>query len=146
MIAKTQTDIEILREGGRRLARSVRILSEMIKPGVNGMDIETKAREMTEKDGDELAFFDYPSGKHGEKFPSGICFSVNDVIVHAPAMEYVIQEGDVITIDFGIRHKGLYTDHAATTIAGKALNTEDEKLVKGTYEALRIGIEAAKLG
>lgn len=146
MIARTQTDIEILREGGRRLARSVRILSEMAMPGVNGLDIEAKAREMTEKDGDELAFFNYPSGRHGEKYPGGICFSVNDVIVHAPAYDYVIQEGDVVSIDFGIRHRGLYTDHAVTVIAGKALNEDDERLVKGTYEALRVGIEAAKLG
>lgn len=145
MIAKTKDDIEDLREGGRRLARHVRILSEMVVPGAQALDIEARAREMVEDDGDSLAFMGYPSGKHGEKFPTGLCFSVNDAIVHAPAFEYVIQEGDVVSLDFGIRHKGLYTDHAVTVIAGKG-SEEDIRLVRGTYEALAVGIKAARLG
>ena len=58
----------------------------------------------------------------------------------------MIQEGDVVCIDFGIKHKGLYTDHAATVIAGKAQSPEDEELVKGTYEALKAGIAQARVG
>ncbi len=145
MIARTKDDIETLREGGRRLATHVRILSEMVMPGAQALDIETRAREMVEADGDQLAFMGYPSGKHGEKFPTGLCFSVNDAIVHAPAFEYEIQEGDVVSLDFGIKHKGLYTDHAVTIIAGKG-SEEDIRLVRGTYEALAVGIKAAKLG
>jgi methionyl aminopeptidase len=145
MIAKTKDDIEALREGGRRLARHVRILSEMVVPGAQAVDIEAKAREMVQAEGDMLAFMGYPSGKHGEKFPTGLCFSVNDAIVHAPAFDYVIQEGDVVSLDFGIRHKGFYTDHAVTVIAGKS-SEQDEKLVRGTYEALALGVAAAKLG
>jgi methionyl aminopeptidase len=145
MIAKTKDDIEALREGGRRLARHVRILSEMVVPGAQALDIEARAREMVKLDGDRLAFMGYPSGKHGEKFPTGLCFSVNDAIVHAPAFDYVIKEGDVVSLDFGIIHRGLYTDHAATVIAGKG-NDEDIRLVKGTYEAAAAGIAAAKLG
>ncbi|OGG57715.1 type I methionyl aminopeptidase [Candidatus Kaiserbacteria bacterium RIFCSPHIGHO2_01_FULL_55_17] len=73
---------------------------------------------------------------------------MNDVIVHSPAGQNgkIIQEGDVVCLDFGIRHKGLYTDHAITVIAGKAKSPEDEKLVRGTQEALAVGIAAAKVG
>ncbi len=145
MIAKSKDEIKDLREGGRRLARHVRMLSEMVIPGAQALDIEARAKEMVEKDGDLLAFLGYPSGKHGEKFPTGLCFSVNDAVVHAPAFEYVIKEGDVVSLDFGIRHKGLYTDHAATVIAG-AGSAEDIRLVAGTYEALAVGIKAAQLG
>lgn len=145
MIARTKEDIEILREGGRRLARHVRILSEMVVPGAQALDIEARAREMVKLDGDALAFLGYPSGRHGEKFPTGLCFSVNDCVVHAPAFEYVIQDGDIVTLDFGIRHKGLYTDHAVTTIAGTARD-EDVRLLHGTNEALAVGIAAAELG
>jgi methionyl aminopeptidase len=145
MIAKTKDDREALREGGRRLARHVRILSEMVVPGAQALDIEARAKEMVEADGDTLAFMGYPSGKHNEKFPTGLCFSVNDAIVHAPAFDYVIQEGDVVSLDFGIRHKGFYTDHAVTVIAGKG-SEEDMRLVRGTYEALAIGIKAAVMG
>jgi methionyl aminopeptidase len=148
MIAKTQEEIEILREGGRRLARHVRMLAEMTKPGMTGHELENKAREMVEADGDTMAFYDYGSGKKGEKFPGGLCFSVNDIIVHSPAAgnDTPIQGGDVVCLDFGIRHRGLVTDHAVTVIAGKALNSEDERLVRGTFEALRLGIAQAKVG
>jgi len=148
MIAKTEEDIKTLREGGRRLARHVSTLIEMVKPGVDVRDIEKTARDMVAQDGDELAFFGYPSGKRGEKYPTAICLSINDAIVHgiASQTDYILQEGDVVSIDFGIKHKGLYTDHAKTAIAGSPLNAEDEKLVRGTYEALSVGIAAAREG
>ncbi|MEK7107142.1 MAG: type I methionyl aminopeptidase, partial [Patescibacteria group bacterium] len=57
-----------------------------------------------------------------------------------------IEEGDVVCLDFGIKHKGFFTDHATTVIAGTKHNPEDERLLKGTQEALSAGIAAAKLG
>lgn len=144
MIARTQEEIEILREGGRRLARHVRMLSEMVKPGVSGEELEAKAREMVEADGDTMAFHNY--GK--PPFPSGLCLSVNDVIVHSPAGHngVVIQEGDVVCLDFGIKHKGLFTDHAVTVIAGEAQSKDDKRLVHGVFEALSLGIAQARVG
>ncbi len=147
MITKTTEQIDILREGGRRLARHVRILKEMVAPGVFVVDLEKRAAEMVEKDGDTLAFLNYPSGLRGKKFPGGLCVSINDAIVHGPAaiFDYEIKEGDVVSVDFGIWHKGLCTDHAATVIAGNG-SEEDARLVRGTYEALDAGIAAAKCG
>src|SRR3989344_5969354 len=144
MIAKTQEEIEILREGGKRLARHVRILSEMVKPGVTGAELEAKAREMVQAEWDEMAFYKY--GK--PPFPSGLCFSVNDVLVHSPASDNgaVIQDGDVVCLDFGIKHRGLFTDHAVTVIAGKPKSKDDARLVHGVVEALALGIAEAKVG
>lgn len=148
MIAKTKEEREILREGGRRLARHVRTLTEMVRPGITGVELEKAAREMVAKDGDELAFYNYKTKRDTEGYPSGLCLSVNDVIVHSPAGQNgaVIEEGDVVCVDFGIKHRGLFTDHAATVIAGKKHDPEDERLVKGTYEALAAGIAQAKVG
>jgi len=147
MIAKTKDDIEALREGGKRLARHLRILSGLVAPGVTARELEDKAREMVKAEGDLLAFFGHTEGKRDKPYPSGLCLSVNDVIVHSPASDngVVIQDGDVVCLDFGIKHKGLYTDHAVTVIAGKA-RPEDERLVRGTYEALAAGIAQAKVG
>jgi methionyl aminopeptidase len=144
MIAKKKEDIEILREGGRRLARHVRTLSELVKPGVTPKSLEEKAREMVAADGDELAFMGY--GK--PPYPSGLCVSVNDTIVHSPASESrrPFENGDVVCLDFGIKHKGLYTDHAVTVIAGTPKSDDDIQLLKGTQEALEIGIAQAKVG
>jgi len=147
MIARTEEDIETLREGGKRLAKHLNILSSMVKPGISSLELETKAREMIKKDGDEMAFYGYKTKKSEHAFPSGLCVSVNDCIVHSPAGANgaVIQEGDVVCVDFGIRHKGLYTDSARTVIAGTP-TPEDERLVRGTYEALEAGIREARLG
>ena len=82
MIAHSKEEIYILREGGRRLARHVRILSEMVTPGATGAELEAKAREMVKEDGDTLAFYGYKGRKDKEGFPSGLCVSVNDIIVH----------------------------------------------------------------
>src|SRR3989344_2013043 len=147
MIARTPEEIAILREGGRRLAKHVHTLMEMAKPGIPSRELEMKAREIVEKDGDEMAFYGYKTKKDKHPYPSGLCVSVNDVIVHSPANENgnVFQKGDVVCIDFGIKHKGLYTDHAQTVIVGRG-STEDERLVRGTYEALEAGIKEARVG
>ncbi len=148
MIATTQEEIKILREGGRRLARHVRILSEMVKPGITSAELEKKARDMVEKDGDRPAFLGYKGRKDEHPYPSALCVSVNEVIVHSPAAEnnMLIEEGDVVCLDFGIVHEGLYTDHAVTVIAGTRHNPEDLRLVRGTTEALMLGIAEARVG
>ncbi len=144
MIARTQEEIAILREGGKRLARHVRVLSEMVKPGVTGAELEAFVAKRVADEGDDLAFHNY--GK--PPFPGGLCFSVNDVIVHAPAALHTtpLEEGDIVKLDFGIRHKGLFTDHAVTVIVGKAKDKEHERLVKGTFAALQLGIDQARVG
>jgi methionyl aminopeptidase len=148
MIAKTQVQIDALREGGRRLARHVRILGEMVKPGITSRELEEKAREMVKAEGDLLAFFGHKERKNETPYPSGLCLSINDIIVHSPAGQNgaTIEDGDIVSLDFGIKHKGLYTDHAATVIAGTPKSPHDVELVRGTYEALMVGIKEARVG
>ncbi len=148
MIAKTKAEIDALREGGKRLARHVRILSGMVTPGLTARVLEERARELVKAEGDVLAFYGHTERKSDPPYPSGLCVSVNDVIVHSPASDngVVIEDGDVVCLDFGIKHKGLFTDHAATVIAGTKRDPHDEELVRGTYEALAAGIAQAKVG
>jgi len=77
-----------------------------------------------------------------------LCVSVNDVIVHSPAKtnNMTIAEGDVVCLDFGIIHEGLFTDHASTVIAGNSNDSHDEELLSGTKEALAAGIAQALVG
>ncbi len=148
MIAKKKEDIAALREGCRRTARHLRILCEMVAPGVTSRELEMKAREMVEKDGDTMAFYGYSGDKNVPPYESGLCCSVNDVIVHSPAGQNNarFEDGDIVSLDFGIIHKGFYSDCARTVIAGTALNEDDERLVRGTYEAADAGIAAARVG
>lgn len=148
MIVESQEEVRILREGGRRLARHLRILSAMVSPGVTSAELEAKARDMVQQDGDTPAFLGYRGKRDEHPYPSALCVSVNDTIVHSPASDNnrTFEEGDVVCLDFGIIHRGLYTDHAVTVIAGTKHNPEDLRLVRGTHEALLLGIEQARLG
>jgi methionyl aminopeptidase len=148
MIARTEKEISALREGGRRLAKHLRVLSGMVRVGVTPRELEDSAREMVSKDKDEMAFYGYKTAKNEEPFPSGLCVSINDIIVHSPAAlnSTPIADGDVVCLDFGIKHGGFYTDSAVTVIAGTKRNPEDERLLYGTKEAIEVGIAAAKVG
>ena len=148
MIAKTKEEIEILREGGKRLGTYLKQLASMVKPGVTSRELEDKALELIASGGDEPAFKGYKSRKNDEPYPSSLCVSVNDIIVHSPASDNnaKFEEGDVVCLDFGIKHRGLFTDHATTLIVGSPKSKEDELLVRGAFEALQLGIDQARVG
>lgn len=148
MIATTPEEIAALKEGGKRLGRHLKALASMVAPGVTATELENAAREMVEKDGDTPAFLGHKEKQDRHGYPSALCLSVNDIIVHSPASENnaVIKEGDVVSLDFGIWHKGLCTDAAVTLIAGKKRDRDDERLVKASYEALEAGIKEARVG
>lgn len=148
MIAKTSKEIEILREGGKRLATYLEELAKMVKPGVTAKELETRALELIASQGDEPAFKGHTERKGDVPYPSSLCVSVNDIIVHSPASDNgaVFQEGDIIKLDFGIKHKGLYTDHAVTVIAGKKHDPEDVRMIRLAHEAVDAGIAAAVIG
>lgn len=147
MIVRSEEDVAILREGGRRLARHLRLLREMAVPGLPVRTLEERALQMVKVDRDLPAFLGYQPEKKGIPYPSALCVSVNDCLVHGPASENEgsVQNGDIISLDFGIIHRGLITDSAVTLIAGRR-SEEDERLVDGTYEALYAGIAAARVG
>lgn len=130
------------------MARYLRILSDMIVPGVTAHEIEMKARELVAEDGDEAILLGYKYDRNKPAFHAAICMSVNDVIVHSPATDNgaVVKDGDVVSLDFVTKHKGYCLDHAVTVIAGTKRDPEDEKLVNAAYEGLAAGIAEAKAG
>lgn len=148
MIAKTPDEIAALRESGRRLAVYLKELAEMVKPGITARELESRALELIASQGDEPAFKGHKDRKGDKPYPSSLCLSVNDVIVHSPASDNgaVIEDGDVVKLDFGLKHKGYYTDHAVTVIAGDKRDAEDERMVRLAYEALEAGIAEARVG
>lgn len=143
---KTKEQIEIIREGGRRLASILAKVGAMVKPGVTTMELDEYAYKLIKEGGDEPAFLNYKPEGHRKAFPASLCTSVNTEIVHGiPSKNVVLKEGDIISIDLGIKHKGLFTDHAITVPVGK-ISKKDQQLLDDTKEALDIGIWAAKNG
>lgn len=142
---KKPEEIEILREGGRRLAAILRCLAGAAEPGMTEAALDHMARELIAAEGDEPAFLGYRPAGARRSFPAALCVSVNDAVVHGIPGERPFQGGDIVGLDLGIRHQGLYTD-AALTIGIGAIDDAARKLLAVTEEALAKGISAARAG
>ncbi len=143
---KTKEEIEILREGGRRLASILRELSGKVAPGISSMEIDRMAKVLAESAGDIPAFLGYKPEGVKKPYPASICISINDEVVHGiPSDKKIFKDGDIVTLDMGLKHRGLITDAAVTVIVGNG-DKDAQRLVESTKAALRKGIAAAKPG
>lgn len=144
---KTKEDISILREGGKRHAAILRELASMIKPGITAAELDDRAAQLIAEGGDKAAFLDYKPYGAKRPYPASLCVSINDEVVHGVPneKEKIIKEGDIVSIDLGLVHKGMFTDMAVTVPVGKVA-PELEKLIRVTKEALMAGIKAVKGG
>lgn len=147
MKLKSENDIKILREGGHRLATILKKVAERVAPGVSTLELDTYAYELITLGGDEPAFLRYKPAGVRIPYPASLCVSINSEVVHGiPRKNRIIEEGDVVTVDLGLKHGGLFTDHAVTVIAGKNKNAEALRLVEATRVALDAGIKAIRPG
>ena len=146
IIIKTPKEIETIREGGRRLATVLHKVKEKVAPGVSTKDLDMYAEKLIREMGDTPAFLNYRPDGAGSHFPASLCVSVNDEVVHGiPRKNRILKEGDIVSIDLGVKHKGLFTDMAMTVPVG-IIKPADLKLIKITEEALQVGIDAARGG
>jgi len=150
---KTDKEIEILREGGLILANILKQVGELVKPGVSTSELEDLACELIEKAGGRPAFKGYVIDETFDPYPTALCTSINDEIVHAPAKPgRALESGDIIGIDVGMEYpyndknqKGLYTDMARTFAVGK-ISQEAKKLMNTTRRSLELAIEKVRPG
>src|SRR3989344_8102500 len=144
-LIKTQEEVEILKEAGRRLAVVVKKLEKAVVPGTTTKELDTLAEKLIRDGGDTPAFLGYkPAGSHSP-FPATLCASINDEVVHGIPKERILKEGDIVGLDLGLTHKGLIADMAVTAPVGK-ISEADRKLINTTPEALRLGIQVVRSG
>lgn len=145
---KNKKEIKILRKGGKKLARVLDNVVKMVAPGVSTEDLEKLALKLIEKEGGRPAFKDYAM-HDSKKFPTALCTSINNEIVHAPAIPgRILKEGDIIGIDVGMEYpakNGLFTDMSKTVAVGN-IDLEAQKLINVTRRSLELAIEKAKPG
>lgn len=145
-LIKTPQEIKILREGGRILARILALLAEAVRPGISTLELDTLARTAIEKAGAEAAFPGYQTHAEAPPFPAALCTSINEEIVHCiPKESRILEEGQIIGLDLGIKYRGLFTDAAVTVAVGEA-SEEAQNLIAVTKQALREGIKEARPG
>ena len=142
---KKPEEIAILREGGKRHAEILRRVVAAVAPGATAFSLNALAEKLIKENGDEAAFLGYTPKGAKRPYPASLCVSVNDEVVHSipNEKEKILKEGDIVSLDLGLRHNGLITDAAITVPVGK-IDAAAEKLIETTKKALTIGIVAAR--
>lgn len=137
---KSAREIELMREAGKILAQTHDELKEFIRPGISTLDIDKKGEEIIRSFGCIPSFLNYNG------YPASICVSVNDEVVHGiPNANFIIEEGDIVSLDAGVIYQGYHSDAARTYGVGK-ISPEAAKLIEVTKQSFFEGIKFAKAG
>lgn len=143
---KNKEQIAILAEGGKILARVINEVVNQAKVGVSTGELNNIAEDLIKGYGAVPSFKNYQPSWSKIKYPSALCTSINNEVVHGiPDNNRILKSGDIIGFDCGLKYKGLYTD-MAITIGIDKISPEAKKLLKITKEALMAGIKKIKPG
>lgn len=139
IIGKSKRELEKMRASGRLVGLVLQKLRELVKPGVTTIELDRAAEKMI-RDAGALPTF---KGYNG--FPYSICASVNEQIVHGFPSDYVLQEGDIFSIDCGVTLEGFVGDTATTVPVGE-VDEEKLRLIRVTEECLDRAIQKCHAG
>lgn len=143
---KSDEEIGRIREGGIILSKILTELVAMAKPGITTGELDAVAESRMREVGGEPSFKGYRTDPDVRPFPSSVCTSINDEVVHAPATpSRVVEDGDLLKLDIGMRYKGLCTDMAVTVPVGE-VSKEALELIRVTKESMLAGIAKAVPG
>ena len=136
---KTDEEIELLRENNILVSRTLAEVGRHLRPGVTTRELDKIAEDFIRSNGAVPAFLGY------EGYPATACISVNEQVVHGIPSDYVIKEGDIVSVDMGTFMKGFVGDSAYTFAVGE-VSDEARQLMEVTKEALYRGTAQAKAG
>ena len=137
---KSSQELELMREAGKILAKVHEQLGKELKLGMSTYEIDRLGEEMIRSFGCEPSFKNYCG------YPASVCVSIDEEVVHGiPSREKFIQEGDIVSLDIGVIHKGYHSDAARTHAVGE-ISKEAELLIERTRESFFAGIKMAKAG
>jgi len=133
---KTEEEIELMRENGILVSKTLAVVGKAVAPGVTTEKLNRLAETYIRDNGAIPSFLGY------DGFPAALCMSVNDTVVHGFPSDYVLKEGDIVSVDCGTLYKGWNGDSAYTFPVGD-VDAETARLLKVTKESLYKGIEQA---
>ncbi len=136
---KNDEEVELIKKSADILGRTHAEVAKNIKPGVTTSELDKIAYNFIIQNGGK------PSFKGYKGYPSSLCISVNEVVVHGMPGEYKLQEGDIVSIDCGVYLNGFHSDSAYTYPVGQ-ISEENRKLLEVTKESLYMGIHQAVSG
>jgi len=136
---KTGEEVQLIRESAQILGKAHGEIAKLVKPGVKTKELDKVAEEFIRDHGG------IPSFKNYNGFPSTLCISVNEVVVHGFPGDHVLKETDIISVDCGVLYKGFHSD-SAYTYPLEGVTPDTLLLLERTYMSLYKGIEQAKAG
>jgi len=141
---KTKEEIKILKEGGIILSRILKRVALEAKVGVSAKYLDDFAYKLIKKNGGEPSFLNYKPDFALKPFPNSLCVSLNEVIVHGlPKEDLIFKDGDVVSLDLGLKYKNLFTDMALTIGVGK-VKPLYQKMIRVCRGALNESIKTIK--
>lgn len=140
IVYKTREEIDKMRRAGRVVAATIDAVLAKVRPGIATKALDAVAEEVIRKQGATPSFLGYRG------YPASLCASVNDQIVHGIPGERIIEEGDILSLDFGAIWEGFHGDSAVSVVVGPARSPEAVELVRVTEDALNAGIAQIKAG
>jgi methionyl aminopeptidase len=142
---RTPAQIEQMRPAGRFVAEVLTALEAKIDVGVNLLELDELAHQMIRDRGAESCYLDYHPSFGASPFGHVLCTSVNDAVLHGLPHDYVIADGDLVSVDFAVAVDGWVSDSALSVVAGNA-DPQDLALIDTTRRALDAAIEQARVG
>jgi methionyl aminopeptidase len=142
---RTPAQIEQMRPAGRFVADVLTTLAGASEVGVNLLDLDRLAHELIRERGAESCYLDYHPSFGGSPFGHVLCTSVNDAVLHGLPHDYVLADGDLLSLDFAVSIDGWVSDSAISVVVGTP-REEDLRLIETAQRALQAGIAAAVVG
>lgn len=143
ILVKSKKEIEHIRESSRIVAEVLDLIEGMIRPGITTGELDKAAEDHIRSRGGTPAFKGY--GPRENPFPAALCTSVDSEVVHGIPGSRVLNEGEILSVDVGVKKNGYYGDAARSFRVG-TVSPEKDRLMKVTREALAKGIEQARPG
>jgi methionyl aminopeptidase len=147
---RSPREIEEMRPAGRFVAEVLTAVRAAADVGVNLLDLDSLAHRMIKDRGAESCYIDYHPSFGAMPFGKVICTSVNDAVLHGLPYDYVLADGDLLSIDFAASVDGWVADSALSFVVGTSASPEraaaDAQLIRTTEVALEAGIAAAQAG
>jgi len=139
IILKSEAELEAMRQSSRILARVLSELEPLVRPGIRTRDLDLYAEKRTRELGAVPAFKGYRG------YPASVCISVNEEIIHGIPSGRIVQDGDIVSLDFGILYEGFFSDSALTVPVGQP-SPEARNLVEAAERAFYRGLEQMRDG
>jgi methionyl aminopeptidase len=143
---KSEKELQLMRAAGRLVGQTLEKIRAMVRPGLDLLDVERFVHDEFKRVGAKETFRHYtPDPRRFPPYPSNICISVNDQLVHGIPRHRLLKQGDIVTFDLGATYQG-YVGDAAITVPVGEVSPEASRLIKVTEDALWAGIQAAGKG